>query len=253
MPGTGRLRMALPGFVQEPLPYLVQHEDMREHSQGATLSGTSMTNTVRGAPSIDVWFDFASAYSYPAAFRAIRWETRMVAPFRWRPFVLGAVFKEHYNDMSAIVPPVKWRYLMRDLQRICDVLDIPFREPSVFPRSGILAARVLLAADDAPWRGDFIAAVFRANFGEDRDISAIDAVGGILQECGADASELLAVATSAGIKERLRVNTAEALHLGIFGSPTFTVGKELFWGGDRLEEAMLWQKRLAKGQDPEIY
>lgn len=193
---------------------------------------------------INVWFDFASAYSYPAAFRAIEMEKSLSMPLRWRPFLLGAVFREHHSNLSAIAPPVKWRYMMRDLQRICDDMGIPFREPSVFPRSGLLAARVLLAADDAPWYRDFIAAVFRANFGEDRDISSADIISGILRECGSDVEALFSAASSTDIKDRLRANTDEALRLGIFGAPSFTVGRELFWGGDRLDQALQWQERL---------
>ena len=83
-------------------------------------------------------------------------------------------------------------------------------------------------------------AVYTANFAEDADISAPETVARCLARAGGDAAALLAQAQSAESKQRLRAQTDAAIRLGIFGSPTFAVGEELFWGNDRLDDALRW-------------
>lgn len=192
---------------------------------------------------VTFWFDFASAYSYPAAVKAIALEKEGVVRFRWRPFVLGVILQELYPDTSRIlVPAVKWRYMMKDIQRVCDALGTPYREPSVFPRSGILAARVFMVADKESWRNEYVSAVFRANFASDLDISSAGILSSILDDCGAaNPIDFLNAAEDVAIKEQLRSNTDLARELGVFGAPTVTVGAEIFWGGDRMERAIRWQ------------
>jgi 2-hydroxychromene-2-carboxylate isomerase len=62
----------------------------------------------------------------------------------------------------------------------------------------------------------------------------------VLTQIGVTAEPILAAAQSADTKQRLRAQTDEAIRRGIFGAPTFTVGEELFWGNDRLEDALAW-------------
>jgi len=159
----------------------------------------------------------------------------------WRPFLLGPIFRDQgWNDSPFNIYPAKGRYMWRDLERICQAEGLPLRRPSQFPRGSLLAARVACQHAAEPWLPDFVRAVYRANFEEDRDIAAPEVVGTCLAAAGQEAGPLLEAAGSADAKRRLRKQTEAALELGVFGAPTFVVGKELFWGNDRLKDALEW-------------
>ena len=190
---------------------------------------------------LSFWFEFASTYSYPAAMRIEALAAERGVKLAWRPFLLGPIFHEQgWDDSPFNIYPVKGRYMWRDLDRICAAHGIPMRHPSQFPRNGLLAARVACWFADAPWLPDFVRAVYRANFAEDLDISSPETVTRCLAVSGRDPAALLAEAQSPEAKERLRANTNEAIALGIFGAPSFTIGSELFWGHDRIEDALRW-------------
>ena len=134
--------------------------------------------------------------------------------------------------------------MLRDLERICAELSLPFRRPEPFPQNSLLAARVALAGAGAAWSEDFCRAVFWEEFAEGRRIDQPETIGAILADLNADAASVLAAAQSDPVKDKLRAETAEAQRLDVFGAPTFiTADGELFWGNDRLEAALVWAKR----------
>jgi 2-hydroxychromene-2-carboxylate isomerase len=200
-----------------------------------------MANT----PALDFWFEFASTYSYPAAMRIGALARDRGVIVRWRPFLLGPVFKAQGWDNSPFnIYPVKGRYMWRDLERICAAAGLPFVRPAVFPQNTILAARVALVALAEGWGEDFSRAVYAAEFGEGRDIGAPGLIADILTALGRDADAVITRAQADDNKLMLRKNTEEAQALGIFGAPSIvTADGELFWGNDRLEAALDWARR----------
>lgn len=195
---------------------------------------------------LEFWFEFASTYSYPAAMRVEAAAQAASVPLAWKPFLLGPIFgAQGWNDSPFNVYPVKGRYMWRDLERICAALDLPLRRPSRFPRSGLLAARVALLGAAEPWGPDFVRAVYRAHFAEDRDIADAAVVGEVLGNLRLDAPALLAAAQSPENKERLKRQTEQATSLGLFGAPSFVSCGELFWGNDRLDDALAWHRAHA--------
>jgi 2-hydroxychromene-2-carboxylate isomerase len=164
---------------------------------------------------------------------------------RWRPFLLGPLFKANGWTTSPFnIYPVKGRYMWRDVARICAALDLPFAEPPGFPQNTLLTARVALVALDAPWGEDFCRAVYRAEFGDGRDIGEPAIIAGILNALGQKPDDVFARAQSDDNKARLRAQNEEAAARGLFGAPSFvTSDGELFWGNDRLEAALDWSKR----------
>ncbi len=194
---------------------------------------------------LEFWFEFGSTYSYPAAARITSLASERGVTLSWRAFLLGPIFREQgWNDSPFNLYPAKGRYMWRDLQRICDAQGIPLRRPSVFPRNGLLAARIACRFAEASWLPEFVRAVYTANFAEDRDISDPEVVKACLAASGEDPARLLEQAESADAKSRLREQTEQAVSLGIFGAPSFMVAGELFWGNDRLEQAL---EAAAKG------
>jgi len=196
-------------------------------------------------PALDFWFEFASTYSYPAAMRVGALARDRGVIVRWRPFLLGPVFKAQGWDNSPFnIYPVKGRYMWRDLERICAAAGLPFVRPAVFPQNTILAARVALVALAEGWGEDFSRAVYAAEFGEGRDIGAPGLIADILTALGRDADAVITRAQADDNKLMLRKNTEEAQALGIFGAPSIvTADGELFWGNDRLEAALDWARR----------
>jgi len=198
------------------------------------------------APSLHFWYEFASTYSYVSAFRIERLAERANVPVAWKPFLLGPIFAEQgWNDSPFNLYPVKGRYMWRDLERLCEREGLAFAKPSKFPRNGLLAARVALLAAADGWCAEFSRAVFRANFAEDRDISVWETVAELLKSIGRDPDEIYERALSSDNKEALQRQTEEAKKIGIFGAPSFVAAGELFWGNDRLEDAIDWCVRHA--------
>ena len=196
-------------------------------------------------PALDFWFDFASTYSYPAALRiqALAEETGVTVNFR--PFLLGPIFKAQGWDTSPFnLFPAKGGYMWRDLARICADLALPFQRPEPFPQNSLLAARVALIGLREHWGEEFCLEVFRAQFGEGRNIQDAAAIGTILSRLEIAPQAVLAAAQSDDNKARLRRETEEAARYGIFGAPTFVAADgELFWGNDRLERALRWARQ----------
>ena len=197
------------------------------------------------APTLDFWFEFASTYSYPAAMRIAPLAAASGVNVRWRPFLLGPIFKTQGWDNSPFnLYPAKGRYMWRDLQRICEALSLPFVQPSVFPQNTVLAARVAMVGLAQDWGDDFCRAVYAAEFGEGRNIGEPGRIAAVLRLIGQDAEAVLQQAQADAIKSALRAQTEEAQRLGIFGAPSFaTADGELFWGNDRLEAAIEWAGR----------
>jgi len=194
--------------------------------------------------SLDFWFELASTYSYLAAARIETVAKEHGVAVTWKPFLLGPIFGARALSTSPFnVEPDKGRYMWRDMERFAEALELPFRRPSVFPRNSTLAARIALVGAAEGWVAAFSRAVFAANFADDQDISDPGVLDAILTSLGLDGPSVRTLATSAAWKPKLREQTERAVELGIFGAPSFIVQGELFWGNDRLEQALSWACR----------
>ncbi|MEI8151101.1 MAG: 2-hydroxychromene-2-carboxylate isomerase [Hyphomicrobiales bacterium] len=198
-------------------------------------------------PSLDFWFDFASTYSYLAAARVRAIAAEAKVGVRFRPFLLGPIFKAQGWETSPFnLYEAKGRHMWRDLERLAEDLDVPFRRPDLFPQNSLLAARVSAFGLTQGWGEDFCVAAFRAEFAEGGRIDDPAALAGILSDLCVDAAAALNAAQSEANKLALRAQTEEAQALGLFGAPSFTTADgELFWGNDRLEQALRWAARIA--------
>lgn len=198
-------------------------------------------------PGFAFWYDFASTYSYLAAFSVEETAARAGATVEWRPFLLGPIFAaQGWRDSPFNLYPAKGAYMWRDMERLCERHGLPWKRPSAFPRHSVAAARVTLALGPAD-RAAFTRAVYAANFAQDLDISDARVLGECLESIGQPAAEVLLRSGSTEVKDALRAQTAQAQAMGIFGAPTFTVGDEVFWGQDRLEDALAFLARPCKG------
>ncbi len=195
--------------------------------------------------SFEFWFDFASTYSYLSVYRIEELAQNHNIKIKWKPFLLGPIFNTQGWDTSPFnIYKAKGEYMWRDITRLSEKYGIPFVRPSQFPRNGLLAARVSVAFEDESWVPEFIKSVFIANFSDDKDISNEEVLSSILNALGLDAVQIIAEAKTQENKDKLREQTQLAADKSIFGAPTFVIGGEIFWGNDRLEDAIEWYSKL---------
>jgi 2-hydroxychromene-2-carboxylate isomerase len=178
---------------------------------------------------IELFFDIGSSYSYLAATQMDGLAKRTGVPVRWRPFLLGGVFKATGNDMPARIP-AKARWMLQDMTLWSKHYGVPFRMPSVFPRITLRTQRALAAAElrDRESVAPLALALFRAYWAEDRDVTSDE----VIRELGG--SGIVDAIDAPETKEQLRATTDEAVRRGAFGAPSMFVGDALFWGNDRI-------------------
>ncbi len=189
------------------------------------------------APTLEFWFDFASPYAYLSSQRLSGVQGVEV---RYRPMLLGPVFQLLHGTMEppALRNPARWAWMQQDLPRQAKKYGVPFGLPSNFPRGSLLGTRVAMLGEDEPWVGAFVRGLFRASFGDDADISTEAAVHAVLAPLTPRASQLLALSGAPETKERLKARAQVAVERGIFGAPTFFADGALYWGDDRLDDAL---------------
>lgn len=190
-------------------------------------------------PVIDFWFEFGSNYSYLSAMRIEKAAAGRGVAVRWRPFLLGPIFQSFgWPSSPFVLQKQKGAYVWKDMERQCAKYGLPWRRPSVFPRPATLPMKVAAAHADAAWIGAYCRSFMTRNFALDEDINSEATVTDVLVSLGLDAPAVFAHTASEAGKNCLRQATAEAQSLGIFGAPTLFVLGEMFWGNDRLDDAL---------------
>ena len=192
---------------------------------------------------IDFWYSIGSSYSYLSVMRLSEIQRGSRIAFRWRPFNVRHVMVAQ-NNIPFKDKPVKAAYMWRDIERRAQRYGLSPVVPAPYPLSGlILANQVATLGVEEGWVQDYTRVAYRRWFengepaGEEPNISAS------LKDIGCDPGQVLAAAQSERIEKELAGATDEAMELGVFGSPTFVVDGEVFWGDDRLEDAVLWADR----------
>lgn len=195
---------------------------------------------------VTFWFEFASTYSYLSAMRIDEEALKRGVDVSWQPFLLGPLFTKQGWDTSPFnIYPAKGRYMWRDMQRRCDQLGLPLHSSfgageTEFPQHSVRAARAALCALQQDWGKAFCKLLFSAQFAEGRNIADTTVIVACIERAGGDADSVLALSESDPIKGALRDHTETAETLGVFGAPSFLVGEDIFWGDDRLEDALDW-------------
>jgi len=199
-------------------------------------------------PSLTFWYEFASTYSWLAAERIETLAAQTGVEVAWRPFLLGPIFAaQGWTSSPFNLFPAKGRNMWRDMERQCARMSLPpIVRPEPFPQNGLLAARVATALPPMT-RPSFSCAVYRAQFAQGHSIADRAVLAAILDDIGAP-SDAVAAGEAAQTKAALRQATEEAQSLGIYGAPSFTTRSgELFWGNDRLEQAIAWAEEEPLG------
>jgi 2-hydroxychromene-2-carboxylate isomerase len=204
------------------------------------------------ASPIDFWFTMGSTYSYLSVMRLAEVQRATGVSFRWRPFHLLVILQE-MNHVPFADKPAKSAYMWRDIERRAAMYGLSVRAPAPYPvKQSIVANLVALIGMREGWGEAFIRAAYRRWFELGQETGSEPNVSGSLRDVGQDPRRVLNIAAADGMKSLLMAETDAARALGIFGSPTFAVDGEIFWGDDRLEDAVNWhrKRRVQPSADP---
>lgn len=193
---------------------------------------------------LEFYFDFSSPYGYLASEKIDALAKRFGRKVKWRPILLGIVFRET-GAVPLTQAPLKGEYSLRDFSRSARYLGVPYAHPTRFPIATQHAARTYywLHDQDCAKARAFAHAAYRAFFVDGQDISDLTVVLDLASREGADYDALSEALAGPTIKERLRDECAAAVKKGVCGSPYIIVDGEPFFGADRLPQIELWLEK----------
>ena len=193
---------------------------------------------VRVVARVEFFYDYSSPWTYLAFTRIEELCRRHEAELVWRPILVGGIFNSvNPSVYEARQHPVaaKARYAAKDLRDWARLYGLGLKfPPTVFPVNSVKALRGALVALERGCIGPYSERVFRAYFGEDRDISQDAVLRTIVADVGLDPEAYFIAIASPAYKDRIRANTDECVRRGGFGSPTIFVGDDMYFGNDRL-------------------
>lgn len=193
---------------------------------------------------IDFWFTMGSTYSYLTVMRLPDVQRESGIEFNWRPFHLLIILQE-MKHVPFADKPAKARYMWRDIERRAEMYKVPLRVPAPYPiKQSVVANRVAIVGFEEGWGQDFVRAAYRRWFQLGQESGSEPNLSESIREAGQNPERVLKLAETEQIDRVLEAETSEARRLGIFGSPTFVVENELFWGDDQLTDAITWYERL---------
>ncbi|WP_375688117.1 2-hydroxychromene-2-carboxylate isomerase [Pseudooceanicola sp. LIPI14-2-Ac024] len=198
-------------------------------------------------PRIEFWISVGSTYSYLSVARLAQVAADQGVSFTWHPFSVREIMVEMQN-VPFVGKPVKAAYMWRDIGRRAKLYGLHPRLPAPYPLEQFdRANRVAVLAAEEGWCGDYVTAAYRAWFEEGLAAGTDANLARALAAAGQSVDRVLQAAGGEAISARYAARTQEARDRGIFGAPSFVCEDgELFWGDDRLEEAVAWAQALER-------
>jgi 2-hydroxychromene-2-carboxylate isomerase len=193
---------------------------------------------------IDFWFSIGSTYTYLSVMRLAKIQAETGIEFRWRPFNVRSIMIEMDNIPFA-KKPVKAAYMWRDIERRAAMYRMVPKLPAPYPLAELERAnRVAVIAAREGWCEAYAEESYRRWFEMGEPAGREPNISASIEKAGQKPELILREADSDATKADLAAATEQAKALGIFGSPSFLVDGELFWGDDRLDDAMRWLRQI---------
>src|SRR5688572_829404 len=191
---------------------------------------------------IEFWFAIGSTYTYLSVMRLPQVERASGIPFHWRPFNVREIMVEQQN-VPFSTKPVKRAYMWRDVERRAGMHGLPFKGQPPYPLKDLARVnRIAALAANEGWVAEYAQAAYRCWFSGHLDPSSDEGIRRVAGDLGKDVQLIMDAASRDISKQELDRLTQRARELGLFGSPTWVTKNELFWGDDRLEDALAWHK-----------
>jgi 2-hydroxychromene-2-carboxylate isomerase len=190
---------------------------------------------------IQFWFSVGSTYTYLTVGRLPRIQAASRLSFEWRPFSVRAIMIEQ-NNIPFRDKPIKAAYMWRDIERRGDKYGLAAKLPAPYPLKEFdLANRVAVVGAREGWCAKYVQGAYRRWFVDGLEAGSEPNLSRSIADAGQDPKRVIAAANSEAIVTAYEAATDEARRLGVFGAPTFIVDGEVFWGDDRLDDAIAWR------------
>ena len=193
---------------------------------------------------IDFYFSIGSTYTYLSVTRILNVEKEHQVKFNWKPFSVRAIMKEMNNIPFPKDKINKVNYMWRDIERRAEGYGFFAKTPVPYPLSEFdLANQIAIYGLDEGWGVDYIRLTYKKWFQEGKEPAIDPSISEICEKLKINKDEIILKAKSKEIENKYISNTSDARNNKIFGSPTFIVNNEIFWGDDRMEDAIKWFKK----------
>ena len=193
---------------------------------------------------IDFYFSIGSTYTYLAVTRIIDVEKENQVKFNWKHFSVRAIMKEMNNIPFPKDKINKVNYMWRDIERRAEGYGFFAKTPVPYPLSEFdLANQIAVLGLDKGWGVDYIRLTYKKWFQEGKEPAIDPSILEICEQLSLNKDEIITEAKTKKIETKYQFNTDSARKNKIFGSPSFVVKNEIFWGDDRMEDAIKWAKR----------
>ncbi len=193
---------------------------------------------------IDFYFSIGSTYTYLAVTRILDVEKNHQVSFNWKPFSVRVIMKEMNNIPFPKDKINKVNYMWRDIERRAEGYGFFAKTPVPYPLSEFdLANQIAILGLDKSWGVDYVKLTYKKWFQEGKEPAIEPSISEVCKELKLNKDEIISEAKTKLIEDKYLANTNSARENKIFGSPSFVVKNEIFWGDDRMEDAIKFFKK----------
>ena len=193
---------------------------------------------------IDFYFSIGSTYTYLAVTRILDVEKYHQVSFNWKPFSVRVIMKEMNNIPFPKDKLNKVNYMWRDIERRAEGYGFFAKTPVPYPLSEFdLANQIAILGLDKSWGVDYVKLTYKKWFQEGKEPAIEPSISEVCKELKLNKDEIISEAKTKLIEDKYLANTNSARENKIFGSPSFVVKNEIFWGDDRMEDAIKFFKK----------
>ena len=193
---------------------------------------------------IDFYFSIGSTYTYLTVTRILDVENKHQVKFNWKPFSVRAIMKEMNNIPFPKEKMNKVNYMWRDIESRAEGYGFFAKTPVPYPLSEFdLANQIAILGLEKDWGIDYIRLTYKKWFQEGKEPAIEPSISEVCNELKLNKDEISSEALKKEIQDKYEANTESARENKIFGSPSFIVKNEVFWGDDRMEDAIKWNSK----------
>jgi len=190
---------------------------------------------------VDFFFSIGSTYTYLSVTRILDIEKKHQIKFNWKPFSVREIMTEMNNIPFPKDKINKVNYMWRDIERRAEGYGFSAKTPVPYPLSEFdLANQIAILGIEKEWGVNFVIQTYKKWFQEKKEPAIEPSISEVCEELGLIKDDIINDAQTEIVKNKYRQNTNLAREYKIFGSPSFVVNNELFWGDDRMEDAIKW-------------
>ena len=193
---------------------------------------------------IDFYFSIGSTYTYLTVTRILDVEKKHQVKFNWIPFSVRAIMKEMNNIPFPPDKKNKVNYMWRDIERRAEGYGFFAKTPVPYPLTQFdLANKLAIVGLKEGWGVDYVRLTYKRWFQEGIEPAVETNISEICNELKIDKDKVIEKANTEELEKEYLTNTDNARKNKVFGSPSFIVKNEIFWGDDRMEDSISWSKK----------